>query len=365
MNFAKRMLAVALAVLMVLTIAGCSGSKEAKNIVATYGENSVNGALYMRFLLDAYTLADTYKDDPEADVLDTTVEGIPAGEWITKTARDDVARYFVCMEKFEGTDMVFNDQDQAYVDDYAANMMEQYPYLFEINGIDLQALKDYYEYNLKSMALFDYYYAEGGEKEVPLADIQAQMREMYNLTKVMIFDKALITVDADGTLIEPTEEEIASAEAKARGYYDRAVAGEDFEKLIIEWELDLFGEEGVDHTHEEDGSHDLVTIVGGADVPEAYSSVMDKAPYGQPQFIEDADVYYVALREDIVEDEYIFDSYRSTVLLTMRSEDYRVMSDEWIAAADITFNDSAMKGYTPETIAANMSSSGATNSLAK
>ncbi|MBP0963345.1 MAG: hypothetical protein J6Q99_03520 [Oscillospiraceae bacterium] len=363
MNFAKRMLAMVLAVLMVVTIAGCAGSKKTDNDVATLGDRSVSGELYTRFMMDAYTLADTYKDDPAANVLDTTVEGIPAAEWILKTARDDISRYLVTQEKFDETGMELSKEDREYVDAYAENMLEAYGTLFKAGGVDLEAMKSYYDYNVKSMALFDYYYAEGGEKEVPVEEIKNEVRKAYNLTKLMIFDKALITVDADGTLIEPTQEEIESAEAKARSYYDRAIAGEDFEDLIIEWELEYFGEDGIDHVHEEGGSHDLVTDVGSTSVPVAYSSVMDNAPYGEPQFIEDADVYYVAVRYDIGSSYTVFESYRSTMLLAMCSEDYRAMSDEWIAAADIVINDAALKNYPLENIAGIMAE--ATNSLAK
>ena len=130
MNFAKRVLAVGLAVILVFTFAACSGSKASDQAVATCGDRSVSGGLYMRFLLDAYTLADTYKDDPDAEVLDTTVEGIPAAEWMVQTARDDVARYFACLDQFEETDMEYTDADQAAVDSYAASMLESYPYLF-------------------------------------------------------------------------------------------------------------------------------------------------------------------------------------------------------------------------------------------
>ena len=363
MNFAKRMLAMMLAVLMAVTFAGCSGSQNGDGVVATLGDRSVSGELYTRFMMDAYTLADTYKDDPTADLLDTTVEGVPAAEWIAKTTKDDICRYLVTMEKFEESGMEFGQEDQDYVTDYASNMLEAYASLFKASGIDLDAMKNYYEYNVKSMALFDYYYAEGGEKEVPAEEIKAEMSKAYNLTKVMIFDKAQITLDADGNLVEPTQEEIESAEAKARSYYDRALNGEDFEELIIEWEIDLFGEEGIDHSHEDGGSHDLVTDIGGANVPVAYSSVMDTAAYGQPQFIEDTDVYYVAVRYDIGESANVFESYRSAMLLTMRSEDYRVMSDEWIAAADITLNEAVMEQYPLQNIIEVMA--GATNNLAQ
>lgn len=357
MNFAKRMLALALAVLMVLAMAGCSNNQLSKaddGVVASCGDRTMNGALYMRFLLDAYTLADTYKDDQNAMVLDTTVEDIPAGEWIRNTAREDISRYFACMNKFDETEMEFTDEDQAYVDSYAANMMEQYPHLFEANGVDLQALKEYYAYNIKSMALFDYYYAEGGEKEVAQDELKDEMRSLYNLTKVMIFDKPLTTVDADGNVTQPTEAEVAEAEAKARAYYDRALAGEDFEQLIIEWELEYFGEDNIDHTHETDGSHDLVTVVGSSEVPEAYLKVMDNAAYGEPQFIEDADVYYVATRYDIAETPTTFANYSSTVLLSLRSEDFRAMTDEWVAAEKIDINDKLLEQFTPESIAENL-----------
>jgi len=353
MNFAKRMLALALAVVMVFTLAACSGSNASKD-AATCGESGVSGALFTRFMLDAYSLAESYKDDPEADLFSTTVEGVPASEWIANTTRDDVRRYFAVEQKFNETDMEFTDEDQAAVDSYAASMMETYSYLFGPNEVDLQALKDYYTYNIKSMALFDYYYAEGGEKAVPAEELKQTMLETYNLTKLMIFDKALPTTDADGNLVEPTADEQAAAEAKARGYYDRALAGESFEELIIEWEGEYFTPEELGHTHEADGSHDLVTVIGSSDVPKEYAAVMDSAPFEVPQFIEDDDVYYVAVRYNIVENTATYENYRPTVLLNMRSSDYKDMVDEWLKDMDITFNETVLSKLTAEKIAENM-----------
>ena len=86
-------------------------------------------------------------------------------------------------------------------------------------------------------------------------------------------------------------------------------------------------------------------------------------PYGVPQFIEAADVYYVAVRYDIVENQNSYESYRATVLLTLRSEDYRAMSDEWIAAKNIRYNEDVIKQYTPQSIYENMTGAGATNAL--
>ena len=55
----------------------------------------------------------------------------------------------------------------------------------------------------------------------------------------------------------------------------------------------------------------------------------------------------MATRYDIAETPTSFENYRSTVLLTMRSEDFRIMTDEWMAEAEISYNEDVIKGFTP------------------
>ena len=92
---------------------------------------------------------------------------------------------------------------------------------------------------------------------------------------------------------------------------------------------------------------------------------MDAAPFGEPQFIEDVDVYYVATRYDIAEDPVQLESYRSNILLTLRSEDFRVMTEEWMEEMDVTLNEKVLKEYSPEWIAKAMNKLGLTNSMAQ
>jgi|GEM_PF-6679709 len=350
MTFAKRALGLILALAFVLTMAGCSsgGLGSDTSYVAKSGNRTVSSALYMRFLLDAYTLADSVNQDSGKALMDSTIEDKPAAQWIQDTARDDVSRYFACMDKFDQLGLSYTDSDQAEVDNVAAQTQQKYADLFKNTGIGLDSLKLYYEYNVKAMALFNYYYDKGGEKEVSDDEIKEAMRKDYNLTKVMIFDKAQPTTDSSGKTVEPTAQAVADAKAKATAYYDRAKAGEDFEKLFVEWKTSTFGES--DSSQETSADHSIVTQIGGSDVPAAYAKVMDSAAYNEPQFIEDDSVYYVAIRMDIGADEQSFNNYRSTVLLKMRSEDYRKMVDEWIKVTQIAYNEPAFKKYTAETV---------------
>ncbi len=353
----RKLLAVLIAVLIVAGIfSGCaSTSTTPAEGVASHGEYSIGGGLYMRFMLDAYNLATTHNTEGE-DLLSITIEDKDAAQWINDTTALDVQRYIGTMNKFEELGLEYTDTDQAEVDAYAAQMLTNYAMLFEPNGIGLQTLKDYYEYSTKSSDIFLHYYGEGGEMEVPAEEVEQYLKENYNLTQVMVFDKPMPTLDDDGNEIQPTQEEIDAAEANARSYYDRIVAGESFDDLYVEWEIDIYeGEENIPHTHDDPLAHNLYTQMADPNLPLAYTEVMDTAPLNEVQFIEDEYGYYVAIRLDVLADGSVQANYSTTALMELRSEEYREMAAQWGADLGITYNDSELATYTPEKMHENMS----------
>ncbi len=357
----KKLLSLMAALMLVVgMMSGCSTTPatESAQGVASAGDYAVNGGLYMRFMLDAYNLAGTYNTESE-DLLDITIEDKSATQWILDSTTLDVERYLGVMNKFDELGLEYTDIDQTEVDAYAAQMLTTYSTLFEPNGIGLQTLKDYYEYSTKSSDIFLHYYGEGGEMAVPTEEVDTYLRENYNLTQVMVFDKPMPTLDDEGNEVAPTQEDIDAAEASARSYYDRIVAGESFDDLYVEWEIGVYaGEENIPHTHDDPLVHNLYTQMADPNLPVAYTEVMDVAPLNEVQFIEDEYGYYVAIRLDVLADGSVQANYSTAALMELRSDEFREMAAAWGSELEIAYNSSELSSYTPEIMHENMSSLG-------
>lgn len=356
MSFSKRLLALVLAMLLCLSAVGCQSDADI-SWVAKDGDESVPTGVYMLYLLNAYTLAASKLEDQTADVLKTEIEGVQGDQWIQDTAKKEISRYFTTAKKFDEMNLTISEQENTDIETYATQMHTQSGDFLTANGISLESVKFYYINNFKQNTIFMTLYGEGGEKEIPAAEVEAKFRELYNSTKLIIIEKPLAEVaessgsesdDAEAAegVVDPVK--LAEAKARAQGYYDRAVAGEDFEALIAEWEAADFPDTELGHDHAQAGSHDLLTPIGGGDVPAKYAEVMDKAEVGVPQMFEDDEFFYVAMRNDLMANESLLEDYRIAVLMDLRSDDFRTVVEEWMATVTPEFNEAAIAANTPD-----------------
>ena len=342
----------------------------------------------------------------DAEVLKAAIEGLPAEEWIVNTAKKDIQRYFATNQKFDEMGLALSEDDQASIDYYASQMYAQSEEFLTQNSIGQESVKQYYANNFKTNTIFMSLYDEGGEKEIPADEVAQKFADLYNSTKVILIEKPIEETEEDGDEDEsssaaepssdseavqsaetsaeestqaesssaessasdvdgddpeapettepadtrPYEEKLAEARARAQQYYDRALAGEDFDALIAEWEAEDFGEIDLGHDHAEAGSHDLLTAIGGSQIPAKYAEVMDSAPIGVPQMFEDDNFFYVAVRNDVMANPSLIADYRMAVLMELRTDDYKTMVEEWIALVEVEFNEATLKEFTPKKV---------------
>lgn len=76
---------------------------------------------------------------------------------------------------------------------------------------------------------------------------------------------------------------------------------------------------------------------------------------GTAKGFENENGYYIVIKGDVTERTDYLGANRYTVLQAMKADEFQSKIDSWVAAANITVNDKAVKRYTPEVIYDRMS----------
>ena len=240
----KRIIALALAALMLTVFAGCHGKDE---VAATAGDTTFTSAFYMCALINADMEARTKVDQAKAEAQkdkETTssatssaveetdyfaekIEDKTFSQWIKDTAINSLKRFAFLDAKIKELKIEIKEEEIANYEYYAEYYWTNYGYqsLFEPNGVALSTYKKYMAYTAYEDAYFDYIYGEGGQKEISKADMTKFMGENYVIADVL-----------QGSTAELKEEaKITEYKNTFAGYAKRLEQGEDFKKVYNEF----------------------------------------------------------------------------------------------------------------------------------
>ena len=343
MKIAKKLLALALAGTMV-AFAGCGST--GPSWVARSGEDTVTAGTYQYFLINSYSTAVNLVADPYSDVLEQEIEGVPASNWIADESLMAVQRMLAVKNQYAERGMTLTDEEQDQIDSYTENQWTVYRDFLGDNGVSEDDLRAYYANNYMTNSLFFQMYGAGGEQEVGEEEIRSYFDENYINSNYLVCPK----FDPE-TYNNLDEAGLAAARAEAEGYYNRALAGENFDDILADWEQANYTEEELaSHTHDEEGAHDMVVPKTTTYVPEVFLQQVSEAEVGTPIFFEDDFYYYVAVRKDLTGPvaDSTYESARTSILLALRSEDFIALCDQWISQMEIELNQEALDTYTPD-----------------
>ena len=245
MSFAKRVLACLSAGFIAVSAAGCG---EDTTWVAKYGnDNKVPAGVYLWFQLSAYNSALTKLKEADETVTvvkkDAKVDDKDAFQWIVDEAQTDVREYIAVEQKFNELGLKLTDEEK----ESAASMVEYYwdQYYKDTcndNGISSDSLEKIFLNNYMKSDLLKAYYisydvVENGEtvtkdglEKVSEEDVDNYYSENNARVKMI----AVQLKDGKGTAL--TEEKDINAErARAEDYLSRLKKGEDFDKLVDEY----------------------------------------------------------------------------------------------------------------------------------
>ena len=336
---------------------------------------TLRAGLMIYFQSSAVSDAYSYVTDSQAKLLDTTIEDMPARDWINAKVEDEMREFAAVENKFDELGIVFQDSEDEKATLMADQWWEYLGAYYENLGIGKQSYLDAVLNSTKRSAIFNYYYGENGEKAVSDDEIKDYLKENYVRLKYIQMDLK----DGEGNILKSDGK--AEIKAMAEGYIERAKAGESFEAISKEYD-DYYAalvaaaeeankEEGSDTEggSTEDGNITDLTIGGtdtntdtGSEEEDApdygtiYSkdgtspaaSVMEKAAEmadGEYAIVEEYEVYYIVYKMDLFADPDYFENNRSSVLHTLKDEEFGEMLAGWISAQNVVINTDAVNRY--------------------
>ena len=360
MKTLKKVLAMCLVVILVLSFAGCHQKNE---VAVKAGDDTFTSAFYMCALINADMAARTKIDEAKAAEKENTTSSATSST--TSTATD----YFA--EKIDGKSFETYVKDSAletlrrfiYVkrmcDEKKLTISEQeknnsftmteyywnyygYASLFEANGVSLDTYKQYTLYGLYEEKYFSSIYGEGGDKAVSETDIKNFLYSNYAIADIL-----------SAPISSKTDSEKALVQTDFEKYKDRLEKGETFEKIYKEYNnikednTTSTTSSAVSSTTSGSEENKALTpkdsyaqVVGNEET--TYSSkqyeTIKAMKTGEVKFVKDDEggYYYLFVKGDITTDPYYLENLKSAVLNDMKFEEFDAAVKAETAKVELT-----------------------------
>ncbi len=227
-NLLKRVMSLALCLMLVLTFAACH--KPGETALTVDGEAFTSG-FYACAFLAAYNEAQNrvYEEATEKgenvtslNYLQQTIDGKTYSDWVKSRAIDICKQMMAAKKLCEQNNVSTADYLESAKENAKTQWNSSREY-FEKNGIGLQSYQTFCAYEQYATAYFDYLYGKEGPKEVTEDTLKEYVKENYFYVNA---------IDVDVTKM--TEAQLADQEKEYNKLIDRVKAGESFGKIYAE-----------------------------------------------------------------------------------------------------------------------------------
>lgn len=373
MKAIKKITAAFLAVLMIMSISGCSTKPEWSYKV---DDNEVQIGIYIYALYTAYNQAASYASsaegyDAEKSFLNLTItdddgETAVAKDWIVDTAKELTKNILTIEEEFEARGLTLTAEDEAaakesadndwnlgpYYDRYLAYGMMPTPYknILEPYGVSYESFeRASYMASAKQTALFEEIYINDEETAVSTEDLTNYFTENYTSYSYLSVRLADSATDESGstTYTAMSDEDIAEIESTLQGYADNINNG-----------AGTFAEQMVEYTAlkelESDPSTSAVENLDESSLNEDVIAALNELEEGKASLVKVGEAenayYYLIYKAPIADSvaDYIEDETNSfNVLSAMKSEEFQDMLTAKAEELGIQENTSVVNSYKP------------------
>lgn len=373
MKAIKKITAAFLAVLMIMSISGCSTKPEWSYKA---DDNEVQIGVYIYALYTAYNQAASYASsaegyDAEKSFLNLTItdddgETAVAKDWIVDTAKEITKNILTIEEEFEARGLTLTAEDEAaakesadndwnlgpYYDMYLAYGMMPTPYkdILEPYGVSYESFeRASYMASAKQKALFEEIYINDEETAVSTEDLTNYFTENYTSYSYLSVRLADSATDDSGstTYTAMSDEDIAEIESTLQGYADNINNG-----------AGTFAEQMVEYTAlkelESDPSTSAVENLDESSLNEDVIAALNELEEGKASLVKVGEAenayYYLIYKAPIADSvaDYIEDETNSfNVLSAMKSEEFQDMLTAKAEELGIQENTSVVNSYKP------------------
>ena len=371
MKAIKKITAAFLAVLMIMSISGCSTKPEWSYKV---DDNEVQIGIYIYALYTAYNQAASYASsaegyDAEKSFLNLTItdddgETAVAKDWIVDTAKELTKNILTIEEEVKARGLTLTAEDEAaakesadndwnlgpYYDMYLAYGMMPTPYkdILEPYGVSYESFeRASYMASAKQTALFKEIYINDEETAVSTEDLTNYFTENYTSYSYLSVRLADSATDESGstTYTAMSDEDIAEIESTLQGYADNINNG-----------AGTFAEQMVEYTAlkelESDPSTSAVENLEDSSLNEDVIAALNELEEGKASLVKVGEAenayYYLIYKAPIADSvaDYIEDETNSfNVLSAMKSEEFQDMLTAKAEELGIQENTSVVNSY--------------------
>jgi|GEM_PF-952703 len=351
MKLLRSAIALMMALLMVLSLGGCTMNK-GTTWIAKSGEETIPAGLYLLNVSSGYNTAvsvleQMYLEDAESvnleDLWKNSLDGLSVDQWITEETKESIVNYVAILNKFNELGFTFDEADLMLIEQEVNNYWESDSASYKQSGVSKDSVRKQVESRYRSRVIFDHIFGEGGEKEV--SDDVLKQYYADNYTHIQYLSVSI--KDKEGDELQQRKDLLDEAIKDAR-------AGGDFVAILKELE------------------HDVLTLSGTAkeDLPERSDDHFDAVIYDStkgyyPEELltavaeMDVDSYKVVTGEtelilvkkiDPMAEEEYFKANRESILSAAMNGEFLEMVAEWGKTVEIEFNEKALKRYSAKNI---------------
>lgn len=224
-----KVIALLLAVVCCFAVTGCTkGSDE--TVYATRGETKYSTSLIRLLQMEALNdILEANKDITFKEALTATINGV-SGEEYMNTYVDEQFKLIYLLDKLrEDRGLSDDNTNMYYAQYYAYYSYSSNSAYFDAFGITQDDLFLLYMVSPRQNAVFSSLYGKDGEYAIPMSEKEAIMAEKCLRVRYVYMD----AVDESGKALEGDARQAVID--KAKGYYDRVIAGEAIEDIIYEY----------------------------------------------------------------------------------------------------------------------------------
>lgn len=355
MRVFKKLTAVVLALVMVLSLSACIHKKD--EIAVTVGDVEFTSAYYMCALMSANSegqqkvsesddLSDAEKNgEVEIDYYSKKIEKKSFVKWVEERAIEmlkEVAAYkILCKEnKIELTDEQKKEAEEAI--DYYWNSYG-YSQYFGINGV---AESTYRNFTLDSYYAEEYFmsiYGKEGKEAIDAKDVNKEITDNYILVDIAQEQYEENATDAQKKTLKKT----------MQGYADEIKNGKKTFADVYK-KLNNITDEEDTHEHEEDAvepKNKYARILGaegtGSNFENQYYDTFKKYKVGEPKVIEaeDGSGVLLVIKRDIDKDQYYMDYVDTYARHAIADEEFNKEIKAYAAKLEVKINKYALSQF--------------------
>ena len=321
---------IAAGVLSAAVLFSCASCGEDLSWTYRMGDYEVTSGMFVGMGIDAYQSA-YYQDgiDTSIPLKDQAIGEENALDWARNEAKDYAKEYLYVEQQFDALGLSFTEDELLSMEENADYYWDYgYQSYYEEEGCGEESYRALYFNGYKKTALFDATYGEGGSQEVPASELTAYFDRDYRKIRYLI----LTLTDEEGNALEG--EELDAEKEKAEALKERLESGEDFNTVYAE-------HNDIDYDAEADYSR-LINLSDETYVSAIIDTVSEMEPGTYAVAYSEKYAYIINLMET---DDDDFESVRSTILSTLKGEEFETNLAEAIAQLDVEENEASIKKH--------------------